>query len=100
MATNDYERSEGELQDKYRWGSIPRYMRGGVTRYIEFHIPPGNFLTAVISNDLKEACARADETNQRLLFDYVQFFWNQAPSACWGSPAKMAEWLKERVVDQ
>lgn len=71
---------------------IPDYMVGGIVRWIENGIHPGDFLAAVISNDLKEACARADETNQELIFNYVQFFYSWAPSQCWGSPEKVATW--------
>ena len=75
------------------WGRIPERMRGGITRYIEHGIPPGDFLTAVICNDLREACARADDENRYLLWDYVRFFYNYTPTGCWGSPEKMKVWI-------
>lgn len=63
---------------------IPDYMRGGIIRYYENGIPPGDFLTAVIDNDLSEACGRADETNQRCLFAYMSWFYNYAQHGTWG----------------
>ena len=73
--------------------SIPERMMGGIQRYIEQGIPPGSFLTAVICNDLKEAVGRADGENLRQLPAYVSYFYNDAPSACWGSPEKYEAWL-------
>ena len=75
------------------WGRIPERMRGGIERYINHGVPPGDFLTAVICNDLRDACGRADDENRYLLWDYVLFFHNEAPSSCWGSPEKMRAWI-------
>lgn len=76
--------------------AIPEHMRGGLARYIEHHIEPGSFLRAVLENDLKGAISYADSTNRFLLFDYVNYLYNDAPSVCWGSPEKVAAWLAMR----
>lgn len=73
---------------------IPDYMRGGLADYILHGLPPGDFLQAVISNDLKEAVGRADETNQRCLPEYIKFLYNHAPIGCWGGRAEMVDWCK------
>lgn len=78
-----------------RYERLPYHLRGGVQRYIEQGIPPGDFMLAVLSNDLREACGRADELNQHLLWEIVSWFYNEAPSPCWGSPAKVDAWLAE-----
>ena len=75
---------------------IPEYMRDGILRYINQHVKPGDFLTAVICNDLKKAVWHADGTNSNLLKNYVQFFYNYAPGGCWGSEEKMNAWLERR----
>ena len=75
---------------------IPDYMMGAITRYVEKGIPPGGFLTAVISNDLAGAVSRADDTNIRNLPAYVGYFYNHLPSQCWGSPERMKRWTEER----
>lgn len=72
---------------------IPAYMVGAVKRYILQGIPPGSFLTAVISNDLREAFARADDDNATAMQGWVRFFYNYAPSGCWGSPERYSNWL-------
>ena len=40
---------------------IPDYMMDGVERYIEQGIEPGDFLSAIITNNLSEAVRRADD---------------------------------------
>ena len=72
---------------------LPGHMRGAMKRYIENRIPPGSFLTAVLSNDLMEACGRADDINRHALFDYCTWLFNYAPRGCYGSPQAVAAWL-------
>jgi len=79
------------------YDELPEGLRGGMRRWIESGIQPGHFLTAVLSNDLREACARADSENRFRLFDIVAWLYNRAPSACWGSPENVAEWPKRRL---
>ena len=69
-------------------------------RWISHGIPPGHFLTAVLSNDLRTALARADDENGRALPDIVKWIDNHAPPACWGSPAAVSRWKleKRRVI--
>lgn len=73
---------------------LPSRMWGGMARYLFEGVPPGHFLTAVIENDLREAVARADEENRTLLYEYVLFLYNDCPSGCWGSQAKVTDWLE------
>ena len=75
-------------------------MIGGLERWIDHHIEPGDFLCAVLANDLKEACGRADNTNTLCLYRYVQFLYTYAPSQCWGSPEKVAQWAALRSESQ
>lgn len=81
---------------EYRFRSfyIPERVMGAIQRYIEEGCPPGHFLTAVICNDLQEACGRADDENLANLPAYVSYFYNKAPASCWGSPQKMAAWIE------
>ncbi len=67
---------------------IPKRMMPGIRRYIDEHKRPGNFLQAIISNDLKAAVWNADDENMNLLPHYVQYFYWKAPSMCWGSQQK------------
>lgn len=71
---------------------LPGHLRGGVREYIEHGRLPGHFLTAVIKNDLGNACSHADETCRLRLFDIVSFFYNEVPSDCWGTPDRVRTW--------
>ncbi len=73
---------------------IPLYMQGGIIRFYEKGLPPGDFLSAVIDNDLKEAIGRADDTNRSLLWNYIRWFYNWAPSGTWGFDGAVNKWCK------
>jgi hypothetical protein len=72
---------------------IPERMMGGLDRYIRHGCPPGDFLTAVICNDLRAACEQADDENILNIPAYVAYLYNEAPAQCWGSRAKMESWV-------
>ena len=63
-------------------------------RYVEKRWRPGGFLTAVLSNDLKEAFGRADEKSRAGLFAIVKWLYNEAPSTCWGNSDRVEAWLQ------
>lgn len=79
---------------------IPEYMQGGIIRYYENYIPPGHFLEAVINNDLKEACSRADDTNRHCLYKYMMWFYNEAPAGSWGYSGAVHDWLMKGADDE
>ena len=83
-----------EARQKMVEYGVPSHMHGGMVRYVEEGIPPGDFLTAVINNDLKEACARADSKNKVNLPAFVMWFYNQAPSGCWGYENAVRDWCR------
>ena len=89
---------DGRFDEQYFFQEfyIPRRMEGGICRYVEYGIEPGDFLTAIIRNDLKEAVGRADEENMRNLPAYVAYFYNEVPSPAWGSKEKMEAWMETR----
>lgn len=62
-------------------------------RYVEERVPPGDFLLAVLENNLKESVARATENGQRNLIPLVHFLYNAMPMNIWGSKDKVAAWL-------
>lgn len=74
---------------------IPKRMMDELQRYIENRVSPGDFLTAVIQNDLKEAVSRADDENLINLPAYVAFLYNHAPIGCWGSRENFKCWIEE-----
>lgn len=70
-----------------------------INRYVEDDVPPGGFLTAVLSNDLAEAFAWADSDCKSALPDIVRYLNNEIPAVCWGSKDKVEAWLNRKYVD-
>jgi hypothetical protein len=77
---------------------LPVHIQPGIRHYVEEGQEVGSFLEAVISNDLKESLGRADIVNREHLFDIVSWFYNHAPSPCWGSPEKYQKWIAEHQM--
>lgn len=69
-------------------------MEDAVRSYVVDGRPVGDFLGAVIENNLKMAYAYADDENTKLMHAWVTFFWNEVPGVCWGSPEKRISWIK------
>lgn len=69
-------------------------MAGDVEDYIVRGVPQGSFLAAVLSNDLRAACAQADCINQPIIFEIVCWLWNHAPTWCWGSSLAYTTWCQ------
>lgn len=78
--------------------AIPEHVRRGLILYFEDRIEPGNFLYAVLENNLKEAIAAADSINRSgdNLFAIVSWLYNEVPSGSWGSPRQVQDWLNNR----
>ncbi|NDD53461.1 hypothetical protein EBZ39_06235 [bacterium] len=82
------------------YAQIPARMQESLRRYVLAGEKPGDFLTAVICNDLCNAVGRADAVNLPLLKLYVQWFYNVAPGLCWGSRENMDEWMTARAQNR
>ena len=74
--------------------------KNGIIRYVENGTPPGEFLFAVLSNDLKESFGKADLENRRDMFEIVSFCYNYIPIECWGSEEKVNAWLEKKAEER
>lgn len=74
--------------------SIPPTVAARLVRYIQSGEEPGSFLRAVLENNLRDAVGGADAVNSKLLFVYVHYLYNEAPSLCWGSPERVRAWIR------
>src|SRR3990167_7814075 len=75
--------------------SVPaEHMRDAVERYLRHGISGGSFLTAVLTNDLKDAVGRADTTNVGLLREWAAWLYNDCPLEAQGSPETVEAWCK------
>ena len=86
------------MNEFYRWREwyIPERMGGGIRRYVDHGIQPGDFLTAVIQNNLHESVGSADDENRKNLPAYVSYFHQECPRICWGSPDRMSLWMERK----
>lgn len=86
----------------YRFGEffIPDYMAEGLDLWIRAGVLPGSFLTAVLCNDLVDACRLADSTNIRNLPAYASYLYSNAPSECFGSREKVAAWVEAKRAER
>jgi hypothetical protein len=80
------------------YSPLPERLRAGVQRWVEDHVEPGDFLRAVIRNDLSTAIALADDDNLPRLREIVRWFYNEAPGLCWGSAKAFDTWRAARKV--
>jgi hypothetical protein len=77
-------------------GPIPTHIMPGIARYLAEGIVPGEFLTAMFTNDLRGVMQHADEQNMENLPAIWSFLYNNIPSSAWGSRERMAKWVEER----
>lgn len=71
---------------------IPEHCRDGLIEYLVEGRSVGQFLTAIIENNLMEAVKRADDQNRFALWNYAFFIYNHAPVGSTGSKEHMAKW--------
>jgi hypothetical protein len=76
--------------------TIPHHMREAVIDWVERAEPHpdgmGSFFWSLLVKDFFEACCRADEMNALCMRQWALFLYNDVPSECWGSPAKLVAW--------
>jgi len=82
---------------KFQGYEIPNHVLGGLERYINDHIRPGDFLMAVLCNDFVHAVAKADTHSIQNLKAYMGYLYNVAPSVCWGSHENVRDWLNTKL---
>jgi hypothetical protein len=82
------------LHDRLAACNVPEYLHEGLIEYLAVRRPVGHFLTAILSNDLTEACSRADSFCRGHIADVVMFLVNYAPANAWGSESHVAAWLE------
>lgn len=62
--------------------------------YVEKGWPLGEFLTAVVENDLMEAMGRADSYNRATIHQICTYVYNEMPMSSHGSPEKVTQWMR------
>lgn len=56
----------------------------------------GDFLEAVLCNDLRLAVLRADDVNIKALVSLMRWLYMYAPASCYGSTELFSKWLIDK----
>lgn len=72
---------------------VSEWVKSQLQDYAENRRAPGGFLMSVLENNLSRAVAEADGQNFPAIPQISKWIYNKLPSACWGSPEKVANWL-------
>lgn len=81
--------------------------KASIDRYAQDGVPTGDFLRAVLTNDLMGAVGHADEENARDLVEICQYIYNEIPSISHGSKKHVEQWIatggltgRDRTLEQ
>lgn len=72
---------------------VPAHLIPGLVRYIVYGIPTGDFLRAVLSDNLMDAMGRADEETAERMKQICSFLYHHSPAACRGSDEAVTQWI-------
>ena len=83
------------IHDKHSYPGVPQALFEGLKAYACQGVIPGDFLQAVLSNDLFEAFGRADADSTRAMPQIIMLVYNELPSNIWRTRERMIEWRDE-----
>jgi len=70
-------------------------IKNGIDRYVSHGAPTGHFLRYVLENNLMGALGHADSDSRADIFEICDYVYNEIPSVCHGSPAKVKAWIAQ-----
>tara|TARA_R110000751_G_scaffold71196_9_gene144025 strand:- start:224 stop:529 length:306 start_codon:yes stop_codon:yes gene_type:complete len=73
---------------------VPSHLLNALVHWGKQEYITGDFLGAVLSNDLMEAIGRADNSSMASLKHIAMFINNELPRDCHGSKETVAEWRR------
>jgi hypothetical protein len=79
---------------------IPERIMGNLLAYVEEGQAPGDFLYAVLTNNLFEAVFKADSEIKPIIPILVFFIHWEIPSGCHGSEEIVKNWLKNKWTEK
>ena len=84
----------------FRGTQLPEHLQKSLEAYVVNGRSTGGFLRAVIDNDLRIACASADEKNVVLIHVIVAYLYNECPTGCWGFTGASKAWLDKKQAER
>jgi len=92
-----------EFQEKiesYEWDGVK--IPTDLAKELEFYIydkqVPGQFIRAVLENDLTKTIQRADLQSLRCLTVLCRFMMHRLPRDAWGDEKQISDWLNNLAV--
>ncbi len=83
------------IHGKTSYPGVPQRLFEGIKSFACDGLMPGDFLTAVLCNDLFEAFGRADPESAASMPAIAMLIYNELPSNIWRTRERMLEWCKE-----
>ena len=77
-----------------KYDRLPEHMQEGAREYVENGRPPGNFLRAVLENNLVEAYIKADYINTTAMREWANWLYNECPTQAWKSSVAITAWIQ------
>ncbi len=74
---------------------VPERIADSLKHYVVDRRPTGDMLFAVLSNDLFEAFARADDEVIFCMQGIVRLVYNELPSQAWRNKETVQKWLQD-----
>ena len=71
-------------------------VKSGLENYLFHGIPPGRYMTCLLSNDLYGMVGSADHWNRKLVLEQAQWVVLNLPWASYGTPEIMEDWMKDK----
>ena len=75
---------------------IPERTKQTIDDYVNKFWEPGDFVRAVLENNLMEAFGRADIHNRAAMFEITCYVYNNVPHNCHGSREIVNAWMARR----
>lgn len=78
------------------WKLVPEHLRPGLRAYAEHGQETGDFLSAVLRNDLAGAVFHADPVSLKALPEIVHFVNWHMPGGSYGDPESVKAWIARK----
>ena len=82
----------GTFESLRDYKNIPGPTLQDIINYVIDGRATGNFLMAVLSNNLSDCFRHGDPSNLRALWAITTFLYNRCPAGCWGDTEKVKRW--------
>lgn len=77
--------------------NTPPLVRQAIDKWATQAQKPGDFVCALLQNDLLGAYQRADPWSTKNMAAIVAYLWNEVPSDAWGSVERFEAWPALRL---